>query len=85
MNRLLTFVSRPGSTRHLAVIRMGLVAAAWSEWASARMFYKATSLPDLLVTVIFFLSTTTAFFGTDLTVSQISACDVICTCVYSAN
>lgn len=63
MNRLLTFVSRPGSTRHLAVIRMGLVAAAWSEWASARMFYKATSLPDLLVTLVFFLSTTTAFFG----------------------
>lgn len=63
MNRLLAFVHRPGSTRHLALIRMGLIAAAWSEWAATRMFYKATSPADLLVTIVFFVSTSMAFVG----------------------
>jgi hypothetical protein len=56
-------VTRPGSTRHLALLRVGLVGAAWSEWAYVRLLYKAETPVELLTTVAFFLGTGLAFVG----------------------
>ncbi len=63
MSRLLGWVSRPGSTRHLALLRMGLVAAAWSEWAYVRLLYKAEGYWGLAVSLLFFAGTSMAFLG----------------------
>jgi hypothetical protein len=63
MSWLLRAVSRPGSTRHLALLRWGLVAAAWSEWAYVRLLYKAETWVELLVSVAFFAGTAMAFVG----------------------
>ncbi len=63
MNVLARLTTRWGSTRPMALLRMALVAAAWSEWASGRLLYRGDTIDEFVVSVAFFVLSSLAFVG----------------------
>lgn len=56
-------VMKEGSTRSLAIIRIGLMGLLWDRWASEFLLYKADSRLELLIGASYFVSTTMVLFG----------------------
>jgi hypothetical protein len=57
-------VTAPGSTRPVALIRIGLAVILWTTWGGAFLLYKRFPSPEgLLVAFLFFLSTTLMVVG----------------------
>lgn len=52
-----------GSTRPLAVMRIFIIANLWARWGDEHVLYRDLNLEPLLVSMLFFLATTAAFFG----------------------
>jgi hypothetical protein len=52
-----------GSTRPVALIRIGLALLIWTRWASNFLLYKATSAVDLAIGLSYFASTTLLLVG----------------------
>ncbi len=63
MTRLARLTTRWGSTRPVAILRMALVATAWSEWASGRLLYRGDTMDEFVVSVAFFVLSAMAFVG----------------------
>lgn len=56
-------VRSEASTRSAALIRMGLVLVLWSRWAAPMRWFKADSVADVVVSIVFYLASTAMFFG----------------------
>ena len=56
-------VDSEGSTRSLALIRMGLVANCWARWGNDHVLYRDLTPEVMLVGLLFFVSSTLTFVG----------------------
>lgn len=56
-------VGTEGSTRSLALIRIGLAATLWARWAIEVLLYRDTSARGLVLSLSFFVGSTLMFIG----------------------
>lgn len=61
--RALALLSRPGSTRSVALIRIGLALVLWTTWGDDMVLFRSLAPASMAVALAFFVSTTLMAVG----------------------